>query len=68
MSGHTALPARKQRLFLVIIAFAVFMASLDSTILAAGFRTAFLWGAVLCLACAIISAAIIIRTDDSGTA
>jgi MFS family permease len=32
MSGHTVLPARKQRLVLVIIAFAVFMASLDSTI------------------------------------
>jgi len=40
---------------------------LSPTILAAGFRAAFLWGAVLCLTCAIVSAAIIIRTDASVT-
>jgi hypothetical protein len=54
----------------VIISTMTARATIDisPTILAAGFRAAFLWGAVLCLACAIISAAIIIRADTSGTA
>ncbi|MFA5236794.1 MAG: hypothetical protein WC362_02940 [Methanoregula sp.] len=41
---------------------------LSPVILATGFRAAFLWGTVLCLACTVISAVTSTRDDSLGTA